>query len=56
MQDGRRRLVGVVDDDEAVRDSLRFLLEAAGFAVVTFASADHFLGAADTHEIACRWR
>ena len=40
MQDGRRRLVGVVDDDAAVRDSLRFLLEAAGFSVVTFESAD----------------
>lgn len=53
MEDGRRRLVGVVDDDDAVRESLRFLLEAAGFAVVTFDSAARFLGAADTGEIAC---
>ncbi|HVC61542.1 MAG TPA: response regulator [Acetobacteraceae bacterium] len=53
MQDGRRRLVGVVDDDAAVRDSLRFLLEAAGFLVVTFPSAEHFLAAADPDGIGC---
>jgi len=53
MQDGRRRLVGVVDDDLAVCDSLRFLLEAAGFLVVTFRSADQFLAAADPDRIAC---
>ncbi|MGA3399075.1 MAG: response regulator [Acetobacteraceae bacterium] len=53
MQDGRRRLVGVVDDDAAVRDSLRFLLEAAGFGVVTFPSAGQFLAATDPDSIAC---
>ncbi len=36
--------VYVVDDDEAVRDSTRWLLEANGFDVRTFASADEFLG------------
>ncbi len=51
MHEGRRRLVGVVDDDAAVRDSLRFLLEAAGFSVVTFSSATQFLAMADTHGI-----
>jgi two-component system response regulator FixJ len=35
--------VAVVDDDEAVRDSLRFLLETAGFGVDTFESACQFL-------------
>ena len=53
MQDGRHRLVGVVDDDTAVRESLRFLLESVGFVVVTFPSASHFLTAADTEKIAC---
>jgi FixJ family two-component response regulator len=53
MQDGRRRLVGVVDDDAAVRDSLRFLLEAANFMVVTFRSADQFLTAPDLEELTC---
>ncbi len=35
--------VFVVDDDEAVRDSLRWLLEANGFRVRAFASAEQFL-------------
>jgi two-component system response regulator FixJ len=53
MQDGRRRVVGVVDDDAAVRDSLRFLLEAANFIVVTFHSAGQFLAAPDLDDLAC---
>lgn len=36
-------VVFVVDDDEAVRDSMRWLLEANGFRVRAFASAEHFL-------------
>jgi two-component system response regulator FixJ len=32
-------LVHVVDDDEAVRDSLTLLLESAGFGVRSYASA-----------------
>jgi two-component system, LuxR family, response regulator FixJ len=43
MPEDRQTRVAVVDDDEAVRDSLRFLLEMAGFDVLTFASADAFL-------------
>jgi two-component system, LuxR family, response regulator FixJ len=39
-------LIHVVDDDEAVRDSLTVLLEAAGFAVRTYGSATILLGAA----------
>src|SRR5271156_6711075 len=35
--------VYVIDDDDAVRDSLTFLLDAAGFAVRSFASALAFL-------------
>lgn len=35
--------VYVVDDDEAVRDALAMLLEAAGHAVVTFESAVEFI-------------
>jgi two-component system response regulator FixJ len=37
------RLVHVVDDDEAVRDSLGFLLETAGFEVKTYESGNRFL-------------
>jgi two-component system response regulator FixJ len=36
-------LVHVIDDDEAVRDSLSFLLRAADFNVVAYQSATHFL-------------
>ncbi len=53
MPDGRRRVVGVVDDDAAVRDSLRFLLEAAGFSVVTFPSAGAFLAADNSYALTC---
>jgi two-component system response regulator FixJ len=43
-------VVHVVDDDEAVRGSLRFLLEAAGFAVRTHATAEAFLRAVEAEE------
>ena len=36
-------LVCVVDDDDAIRDSMRWLLESAGYAVAAFGSAGHFL-------------
>lgn len=37
--------VYIVDDDEAMRDSLLWLLESQGFAVTAFASAEDFLAA-----------
>ena len=37
--------VHVVDDDEAIRDSLRFMLESEGLAVRTYESAAALLGA-----------
>ena len=45
--------VYVVDDDEAVRDSLRFLLEASGYSVEAFDSAESFLSGFDTDALAC---
>ncbi len=36
-------IIDVVDDDEAVRDSMRVLLESYGFSVRDFASAEAFL-------------
>jgi two-component system, LuxR family, response regulator FixJ len=42
------RLIYVVDDDEAVRDSLSLLLETRGHTVRSFASAPEFLAAAPT--------
>lgn len=47
-------VVHVVDDDEAVRDSMRWLLEANGFQVRCFESAEAFLAAGPPRDpIAC---
>ncbi len=43
--------VFIVDDDDAVRDSLRWLLEANGYRVRDFASAEAFLEAYDPEVI-----
>jgi two-component system, LuxR family, response regulator FixJ len=53
MNDGSHRLVAVVDDDDAVRDSLRFLLEIAGHSVATYGSAAQFLHEAPIGELVC---
>lgn len=41
--DGSAGTIYVVDDDEAMRDSLRWLLESSGYRVETYASAEGFL-------------
>lgn len=43
--------VFIVDDDEAVRDSLRWLLEANGYRVKVFSSAEEFLNTYDPDHI-----
>jgi len=43
LAESKRRKVAVVDDDHAVRESLRFLLEILGHAVEVFESAAEFL-------------
>lgn len=53
MQNGSHRHVAVVDDDDAVRDLLQFLLETAGFVVVAFHSAAQFLTEACPGQLAC---
>jgi FixJ family two-component response regulator len=45
-------VVYVVDDDDAVRDSLQWLLEASRYRVVGFDSAEKFLSAYDPDAIA----
>jgi two-component system response regulator FixJ len=48
-----RGKVYVIDDDEAMRDSLDFLLGAADFHVTLFESAHKFLDAISTVEFGC---
>ena len=45
MENPRPSIVHVVDDDEAVRDSMRALLESYGIEVRAYASAGEFLHA-----------
>src|SRR5215469_15969114 len=47
------RYVYIVDDDDAVRDSLSVLLEAIGHRVRTFGSATDFRAAAPTLPMGC---
>ena len=43
IQDKKQSTVFVVDDDEAMRESLTWLIESVGLNVETFSSADEFL-------------
>ncbi len=49
----KKGTVYVVDDDEAVRDSLQWLLEGKDYRVRCFDSAESFLSRYDPREIAC---
>jgi len=51
MTDAERRVVAIVDDDLAVRESLRFLLETIGCPVEAFATADDFLHSRTDHPV-----
>ncbi|WP_426011331.1 response regulator transcription factor [Caulobacter sp. DWR2-3-1b2] len=48
-----RRMIHIVDDDEAIRRSAGFMLKTSGYAVTTFASGVAFLSAAKTVEPGC---
>ena len=49
----KKGAVYVVDDDEAVRDSLQWLLEGKDYRVRCFDSAESFLARFDPREVAC---
>jgi FixJ family two-component response regulator len=49
--DQTSKLIAIIDDDEAMQDSLRDLLEAAGLAAQCFGSAEEFLKS-DLHRTA----
>jgi FixJ family two-component response regulator len=49
----KKGTIYVVDDDEAVRDSLQWLLEGKDYRVRCFDSAETFLSRYDPREVAC---
>jgi len=49
----KKGTVYIVDDDEAVRDSLQWLLEGKNWRVRCFDSAESFLARYDPREVAC---
>jgi len=49
----KKGTVYVVDDDEAVRDSLQWMLEGKDYRVRCFDSAESFLSRFDAREVAC---
>lgn len=46
-------VISIVDDDESIRDSTRQLLRSAGYEVVTFESAEGFLGSGAVQKTEC---
>ena len=48
-----RPIIAVVDDDAAVRNSLKFSLEIDGFAIRTYASAEELLGSGNLDSFQC---
>ena len=46
-------MIAIVDDDEAMQDSLRDLMEAAGLAAQSFGSAEEFLRSDVHRKAAC---
>ncbi len=53
MKSASKGTVYVIDDDEAVRDSLQWLLEGNDYRVRCFESAETFLTRFDPREVAC---
>ena len=48
-----RPVIAVVDDDAAVRNSLKFSLEIDGFSIRTYASAEELLGSGNLDNFQC---
>ena len=51
--DGTYKLIAIIDDDEAMQDSLRDLMEAAGLVAQCFGSAEEFLASDLRTQAAC---
>lgn len=53
MPDERSKLIAIIDDDEAMQDSLRDLVESAGLLARCFGSAEEFLESDLRRKAAC---
>ena len=51
--DLKSKMIAIIDDDEAMQDSLRDLMEAAGLAARSFSSAEEFLKSDLHRKAAC---
>jgi two-component system, LuxR family, response regulator FixJ len=47
------KFIAIIDDDEAIQDSVRDLMEAAGLAARCFGSAEEFLASGFHRQAAC---
>lgn len=47
------KLIAIIDDDDAIQDSLRDLMETAGWVARCFGSAEEFLSSGFHREAAC---
>jgi FixJ family two-component response regulator len=49
----KTELIGIVDDDEGVRDAITSLVRSAGFRAAAFASAETLLDSEESDTLAC---
>jgi len=49
----KRPLIAIVDDDESMRETMKDLLDSAGFSAVTFTSAESFLKSKRARTVSC---
>src|SRR5580704_15620926 len=53
VNQGKTKVVSIVDDDDLMRGALQGLLKAVGLVARTFASAEEFLESGQQHDTAC---
>ena len=46
-------MISIIDDDRSVREAVKSLVRSLGYEVVTFASAEEYLGADRAHDSEC---
>src|SRR5229473_7266049 len=53
IENGKNKLVAIVDDDDLIRGALQGLLKAVGWPAQAFSSAEEFLESGQQHRTAC---